>query len=259
MDLLAARAAYDEHLRRNPAAAPGEVVEKDAGVVRMLWEGGWAGVLWSDLGGLTSDEVDEAVAAEVARFAPRSTPWEWKWHAYDEPADLPDRLVAAGLTRGEDEALMVAELAELDLDVRLPAGVRLEPVTDDVGVGRLVVVHDAVFGGDHSGIGRHVASGIAGDPPTCAAVVAMAGDEPVSSGRVELHHGTPFASIWGGGTVAAWRGQGVFRALVAQRAGVAADRGFRYLQVDASPQSRPILERLGFVQLTLTVPFTGGA
>ncbi len=258
MDALAARAAYDEHLRRNPTGAQDEEVEKDARVVRMLWAGGWAGVLWSDFDGLTSDEVDAAVAAEIARFSRRSTPWEWKWHAYDEPADLPQRLVAAGLRRGEDEALMVAELADLDLEVPAPEGVRLEPVTDPVGVGRLVAVHDAVFGGDHSGIGRHVAAGIASAPPSCAAVVAMAGDQPVSSGRVELHHGTPFASIWGGGTVEAWRGRGVFRALVSQRAAVAAGLGFRYLQVDASPESRPILQRLGFLQLAVTVPFTGG-
>jgi len=258
MDTLAARAAYDEHLRRNPTGAQGEEVEKDAHVVRMLWDGGWAGVLWSDFGGLTSEEVDAAVAAEIARFSRRGTPWEWKWHAYDEPADLPQRLVAAGLRRGEDEALMVAELGDLDLDAPAPEGVRLEPVTDQAGVERLVTVHDAVFGGDHSGIGRHVASGLAADPPTCAAVVAMAGDEPISSGRVELHHGTPFASIWGGGTVAAWRGRGVFRSLISQRAAVAAGLGFRYLQVDASPESRPILQRLGFVQLAVTVPFTGG-
>jgi hypothetical protein len=32
-------------------------------------------------------------------------------------------------------------------------------------------------------------------------------------------------------------------------------RGYRYLQVDASPQSRPILERLGFTSLALTTPY----
>jgi hypothetical protein len=36
---------------------------------------------------------------------------------------------------------------------------------------------------------------------------------------------------------------------------MAAERGFRYLQVDASPDSRPILERLGLRQLTTTTPF----
>jgi GNAT superfamily N-acetyltransferase len=61
--------------------------------------------------------------------------------------------------------------------------------------------------------------------------------------------------MWGGGTLPAWRGRGIYRALVAYRAGLAAARGYRYLQVDASPDSRPILERLGFVRLARTTPY----
>ena len=92
-------------------------------------------------------------------------------------------------------------------------------------------------------------------------MVALAGRTPISAGRVEFHPGTDFASLWGGGTLPAWRGRGVFRSLVAHRAALAAARGFRYLQVDASPDSRPILKRLGFVELATTTPFThpGGA
>ncbi|MEO7059706.1 MAG: GNAT family N-acetyltransferase, partial [Lapillicoccus sp.] len=104
-------------------------------------------------------------------------------------------------------------------------------------------------------IGRAVAEGLVATPPTCTAVVAWAGHTPICSGRLELHHGTDFASIWGGGTLPEWRGRGVFRALVAHRAREAAARGFRYLQVDASPESRPILGRLGFVELATTIPF----
>jgi len=78
---------------------------------------------------------------------------------------------------------------------------------------------------------------------------------------VEFYLGSEFASLWGGGTLAAWRGRGVFRSVVAYRARLAAERGYRYLQVDASEDSRPILERLGFVVLATTTPFThrGGA
>ena len=76
-----------------------------------------------------------------------------------------------------------------------------------------------------------------------------------SAARVEFHAGTDFASLWGGGTLPAWRRRGVFRAVVAHRARLAAARGFRYLQVDALPASRPILERLGFVELATTTPF----
>ena len=93
------------------------------------------------------------------------------------------------------------------------------------------------------------------EPRAVAAVVALAGRTPISAGRVEFHDGTDFASLWGGGTLPAWRGRGVFRSLVAHRAALAAARGFRYLQVDASPDSRPILKRLGFVELATTTPF----
>jgi GNAT superfamily N-acetyltransferase len=55
--------------------------------------------------------------------------------------------------------------------------------------------------------------------------------------------------------VPAWRSKGIFRALVGYRAGLAAARGYRYLQVDAMPMSRPILQRLGFQAVASTTPY----
>jgi GNAT superfamily N-acetyltransferase len=118
-----------------------------------------------------------------------------------------------------------------------------------------VAVHDEVFGVDNSALGRGLKADLASRPSRAAAVVAFAGGTPICAGRVQFHAGTDFASLWGGGTLPAWRGRGVFRSLVAHRAALAAERGYRYLQVDASPDSRPILERLGFVQLATTTPF----
>lgn len=50
-------------------------------------------------------------------------------------------------------------------------------------------------------------------------------------------------------------GRGIYRALVAARAQRAAARGVRYLQVDASADSAPILRRLGFHAVTTTTPY----
>lgn len=58
--------------------------------------------------------------------------------------------------------------------------------------------------------------------------------------------------------VSSWCGRGVFRSPVSRRAAQAAERGFRYLQVDGSPDSRPILGWLGFVELATTTPFVAG-
>jgi len=255
VDAQAVRAAFDEQIRRSPDPdTPDDRVERDPGVVRRLSAGdGWNGVTWSDLDEASAGAV---IAEQVSRFAELARPWEWKYYSYDRPPDLPDRLRAAGFTPEPVEALLVAEIADLTLDVPPPDGVELRDVVDKAGADALVAVHDEVFGMDHSPIGRSVLARLTQEPPTVAAVVAMAGEKPISAGRVEFHPGTDFASIWGGGTLPQWRGRGVFRALVAHRAALAAAGGYRYLQVDASPDSRPILHRLGFVELGTTTPFT---
>jgi len=255
MDREAVLVAFDEQVRRHPEPdAPDGRVEREDRVIRSMSGGdGWLGVTWSAL-----DEVsaDAAIAAQVARFAKLARPWEWKHYSYDQPADLPARLVAAGFTRQPAEALLVAEIADLTLDASAPEGVHLRAVVDEQGVDALVAVHDEVFGEDHSALRTALLARLAQQPSAAAAVVAVAGQTPISAGRVEFHAGTDFASLWGGGTLPGWRGRGVFRSLVAHRAALAAARGFRYLQVDASADSRPILQRLGFVELATTTPFT---
>ncbi|MDP9841424.1 GNAT family N-acetyltransferase [Streptosporangium lutulentum] len=260
MDRQAVLTAFDEQVRRCPEPdAPDGRVEHDGGVIRSVSAGGgWTGVTWCDLDPADADAV---IAAQIDRFAGLSRPWEWKHYSYDRPSDLPDRLLAAGFTPQPTEALLVAEIADLTLDVPPPPGVELLDVVDEQGVDALVRVHDEVFGGDHSPVGRTLLADLGRRSGTVAAVVALAGRTPISAGRMEFHPGTDFAGLWGGGTLPAWRGRGVFRSLVARRAALAAARGFRYLQVDASPDSRPILKRLGFVELATTTPFThpGGA
>jgi GNAT superfamily N-acetyltransferase len=252
MDRQAVLAAFDEQIRRRPEPeAPDGHVEHAEGVIRSVsGADGWSGITWCDLDPAAADAV---IAAQVSRFAELSRPWEWKHYSYDRPPDLPDRLLAAGFTREPDEALLVAEIAELALDVP-PSGVQLRAVGDQEGIAALVAVHDEVFGEDHSALGETLPDSLAAG--TAAAVVAFAGRAPIAAGRVEFHSGTDFASLWGDGTLPAWRGRGVFRSLVAHRAALASARGFRYLQVDAWPDSRPILRRLGFVELATTTPFT---
>lgn len=252
MDRQQVLEAFDEQLRRRPVEMSDGRTEHDERITRYVSPGGWSAVVWSDLDETTADA---AIAREIERFATVPGPWEWKYYSYDRPPDLPQRLVRAGFTPEAEEVLLVAEIADLDQTVTPPDGVIVRPVVDDTDIQALVDVHDQVFGGDHATVGEAIRSGLAAEPSTVAAFVAWAEDRPVSSARVEFHHGTDFASIWGGGTLPAWRGRGVFRSLVACRAAEAAGRGFRYLQVDASPDSRPILMRLGFVPLATTTPY----
>lgn len=155
----------------------------------------------------------------------------------------------------EPETLLVAPVADQPTTVRLPEGVRLRTVRDEADVELLVRAHEQAFGRDGSRLRRQVLAQLREGPDHFFGVLAMAGDEPVSSARMELYPGTGFAGLWGGGTVEEWRGKGVYRALIAFRARIAAERGYRYLQVDATEDSRPILQRLGFTALGTTTPY----
>ena len=254
MDADAVLRAFHEQVRKSPQdAAPGYVTEREPGIVRMLRDtGGWGGVTCSELEGL---DLDAAIATQIERFADHDGRWEWKHYSYDLPAELPARLLAAGFQAEPVEALLVAEIAELDLDVALPTGVELVEVEDAEGARALVALQDEVFDSDSSGMAESLIAALAERPRKLAAVMARADGEPVAGGRVELNPGSDFAGLWGGCTRSDWRSRGIFRALVAHRARFAADRGYRYLQVDASDESRPILTRLGFVELAKTTPY----
>jgi GNAT superfamily N-acetyltransferase len=252
VDLQAVRAAFDEQMRRSPAESPGGRIEADERVTRTVGaDGSWSAVVWS---GLTEADADDVIAAEIARS---TGSFEWKLYSHDRTADLPTRLRAAGLTDEPVEMLMVAEVADLDLRTAPPDGVHVRTVEDDAGVETMLRVHDEVFGPGttHPSVVEGVRTSLGMRPRPMEAVIAWAGDRPISAGRVEFHAGTDFASLWGGGTVPDWRGRGVFRALVVHRAVLARDRGFRYLQVDALSTSRPILQRMGFLPLAETTPW----
>lgn len=244
--------AYDEQVRRRLGVAAADAgTERDEHVIRCLSDAS-IGVVWSRLDETNADTV---IRREIRRFAALRAPWEWKYHSYDEPADLAQRLRAAGFVAEPSETLLVAEVADLVLDLAPPPGVEFRTVRDEGGVASLVAVHDAVFGDSSPELGDCLWAALQGEAPEMAGIVAFVGSTPIGEGRVEFHAGTQFASLWGGATLPAWRGRGVYRALVACRAAQAVSRGFRYLHVDALDASRPILERLGFVRLATTTPY----
>ena len=254
MDLASVLALHDRDLREGARPdGPGSRVERAGGVVRQVADAdGWNGVLWSDL---DETDADAAIAEQIAYFTALGRDFEWKLYGHDLPTDLGQRLSAAGFTPEPQETLMIGEVAALTFDAQLPDGIRLLPATDRAGIDLVADVHEKAFGTDSTRLRARLLAQLAAEPDTVVAVVALAGDEPVSAARMELVPGTRFAGLWGGGTVEAWRGRGIYRALIAHRARIAADRGYRYLQVDASDQSRPILERLGFAPLTTTTPY----
>jgi GNAT superfamily N-acetyltransferase len=251
-------AAYDDQVRRGLAGdGSGARIETDGPVVRWVAVDGrgWSGISWSQLADAAT--ADAVIARQVTYFRRLGQPFEWKLYDYDQPANLGRRLAAAGFTPDVAEALMVRVLAPGDdrPEPALPDGVRLQPVTSDADVAALIEVHQQVFGGEHAQLRSSLLAQLHQAPETTAMVLAVAGGDPVSSARIDFPPGTEFAGLCGGGTVPAWRGRGIYRALVAYRARLAAERGYRYLSVDASADSEPILRRLGFRVLAQTTPY----
>jgi GNAT superfamily N-acetyltransferase len=135
---------------------------------------------------------------------------------------------------------MIADVAAAAAEPRPPADVTLREVHARADLERIADSLEA----------EHASA-----PDGLTILVAEAAGAVVSADWVRFVAGSGFATLWGGGTLPAWRGQGVYRALVAQRANLARGRGYRHLEVDASDESRPILARLGFAAVTTTTPF----
>ncbi len=235
---------YDRRVRQRPE---GDGVERADRVIRILADT-WRMVAWSDL---DAESADSIIAREIDRFRGLGE-WEWKLYSYDRPPDLADRLLAAGFVPEPQETLLIGAVSDLPQDEPLPPGVTLEVIEDERGVADLVRVHHEAFGETPSFGGWLLRELQAG---RTRAVVARYGDRPISAGRVDFYGDSGFAGLYGGGTIPEWRHRGVFRAVVARRAALAADHGCRYLQVDAADTSRPILERLGFVTVATTTPY----
>jgi GNAT superfamily N-acetyltransferase len=188
----------------------------------------WSAVLWRP--------DDGEVEPLIARMRELPGHVEWKYYSHDGP-ELRERLLAAGLEPEDEETVVVAEAASIPPP---PADVELRIATDE-----FIELAERVFGRSHG----------SGLPEVSVAVVAVVDDQPVSGGRVDFEDGVEFAGLFGGITSPEYRRRGLYRAVVAKRAELARERGYRWLYSDALPTSRPILEQLGFVPLTTTTPF----
>lgn len=191
MDHAAVLALYDRDMREGAQPdGPGARIEKAGRVVRQVAAAhGWNGVVWSDL---DEASADAAIAEQVAHYSALGLDFEWKLYGHDLPMDLGPRLRAAGFTPEPEETLMIAEVADLTLDAEPPEGIRFLPATDAAGVDLVAEVHEKAFGTDSSRLRHQLLARLTDDPDTVVAVVALAGDTPVSAARMELVPGTRF-------------------------------------------------------------------
>jgi GNAT superfamily N-acetyltransferase len=249
-------AAYDSQLRRlvPPVVPAGHTYELRGPLLRVT--GQRRGFIESDRGlGVEAGMLDQLIAEQRDYFANRGEAVEWKTRSHDLPADLGARLRAAGFLPEDRETVLVGESATLAGDPVVPEGVQVRPARGGADLERIADMKSEVWGADYSWVATDLHHRLAADPENLVVFMAEAAGVVVSAAWLEINPGTDFAGLWGGSTLQAWRGRGIYKALVAARAQVAAARGVKYLQVDASVDSEPILRRLGFRAITTTTPF----
>ncbi|MDT7783572.1 MAG: hypothetical protein QOF58_1991 [Pseudonocardiales bacterium] len=253
-DAAALLRAFDDQARSAEWTFPDPdaTVDRDGPVFRVSWPGRRGFIAGPPHLGIAGTELDELIARQRDFFTERDQAVEWKTWGHDTPAELPERLVAAGFALDGAETVLVGLAEDMVAPVELD-GIVLRETTDETDIRRSVESSSEAFGND-VGFMLPFLLGKKDDPNTVI-VVAEADGRIVSSARLEIVAGTEFGGLWGGSTLAEWRGRGIYRALIAHRAQVALSRGLKYLQVDASEDSRPILERLGFVPVTTTAGY----
>ena len=111
-DTAALLAAYDAQMRMPPGPIPtGITHEHDGPLLRIV--GGHMGRIRAprDLG-VTGAALDRLIARQRDYFHARGEAVEWKLRAHDLPADLPERLTAAGFLPGTPSTVLLGEARE---------------------------------------------------------------------------------------------------------------------------------------------------
>lgn len=239
---------YSEHPSYRREVADGVVRSVSKNPTRQSY------VIYSEL---TEETADSAIQAQIDYFAANvGRGFEWKTYAHDTPADLDQRLIAHGFEGEEKEALLV-------MDLHNCPDIFLQPVTADVRrvtlraeFEQIAQLQAEVWGGDFGWLVTQLEENLAQQPDFWSIYIAYVNNEAACAAWISFPQDSQFAGLWAGSTLEKFRQMGLYTAVVATRAQEAIKRGYRFLMVDASDMSRPILEKRGFQFLTHTTPYT---
>jgi hypothetical protein len=158
-------AAYDDQMRGAPPTPPaGVTYEKDGPLLRIV--GQFRGFVSGPRElGVDGDALDGLIASQRDFFAARGEAVEWKTRGHDTPADLTERLRAAGFLPEDRETVLIGRAA--DMAVRepvLPDGVTLRRVTADADMHRVAAMESTVWGEDRGWLADDLTGRIAAAP-----------------------------------------------------------------------------------------------
>lgn len=232
---------------RQEAQTPGYIREETENVVRHISQ-------FNESGFILASNVNEGSAREVIRnelnyFNNLRQSFEWKVYSYDKPDNLRGILEQEGFTVDNPEALMVMKLSDQCPLLTNRNFHGLKEITDEQGIQEIVGLEDAIWNESHTELGERLWRDKQNNPYSLYIYGIYEDGQLVSAAWMYLEANSSFASLWGGSTLPLFRGKGHYSKLLAARAQKAYEKGHFFLTVDASPMSRPILEKCGFVCL----------
>ncbi|MBA8815485.1 hypothetical protein FHX48_000537 [Microbacterium halimionae] len=249
--------AYDTQLRTD-AETPGATKITRLGSLRLVtFAGGRGFITYQTLGDASAESLRRLVPEALRYFAADDEidRVEWKTRGHDHAPGLSDALLENGFVADEPESIMIGDAQGLAVDVPLPEGVSLRRIYAEADVRAMSAMQDEVFGDPVSDEMVNELLHRLSLEDGMELWVGEAAGEIVTAGRLEPVPNSDFAGIWGGATRAAWRGQGIYRALTAVRARSAIAMGKTLIHSDSTDYSRPILERSGLVAVSTTTPY----
>ncbi len=256
MNIAEVLALYDQQERRE-MRYPDAVREVVPPVVRHInVPGRRSFIIYSTL---DESNADETIDREVRFFAELGRDLEWKAYAHDKPADLERRLLAHGFEAEDPETLLLCDLGNLPETLRRPVQADLRSVPHDGELSQwisdILAVEEHVWETDMKWLGERLEHQLRTFPDFISIYVAYIDDKPASVAWINYPEHSQFASLYGGSTLKAHRGKGLYTQLVAIRAQEAIKKGYRYLTIDASEMSRPIVEKSGFIKASTATAY----
>ena len=244
-------ALYDEDRRQIHIF--GMQREETPHIVRHISADGEGLIVYSDLDAANADQV---IDEEVSHFKGKGYDLTWLVCPHDRPTDLRERLLAHGFEPEEPEAVLVLDLQQVPPALLGAVRHDVRRIDHPGQLDDAMAVREQVWQASFAGWRARLAERLVKAPETLSLYVAYVDGVPASTASISYYAGGQFASLVGAATLPAYRRHGLFTALVETLVQDARQHSVRFLDTEAQPMSRPILEKLGFQRLTTAFYFT---
>ncbi len=213
VDIQAARSILRDE--RRGLARTGSELEILPNVTRTTWDSRWHFVIYSDL---NEDNADAEIDAQIAHFRAKGQEFEWKLFGDDQPSDLRLRLLARGFEFGDKEAVVLFDLADGIERFEVESDCEVRRITDPLQIDDFRTVASAVFDKNYDPTSEELRQVLLSRSTSRIGYVGYIDGIPVSVGRLHTDQGSMVGGLYGGGTLAEFRGRGCYRAMIAARA-----------------------------------------